>query len=192
MTKIVGAIRKGGSFLYTHKLGIACNLCFAIIFFLLGWQSCKHFGANTVEKIVTQVEIQTVEIPAKTEQQTVIQYIEKESSSDSDISITNKKPQIVVDYNGEQTTFDTLDTETQKFDKGKLEVKSETKTVLDVTPIVEKEVKATVDKAVQDNADKLNEEFKVKLATEKKDHKKHILESFIIGAGIGFIAHEGR
>lgn len=101
------------------------------------------------------------------------------------MQITKPAPEVVVDYNGQQTKFETLDNETQKFDKGKLQVDQTSKVTLDVTPIVQKEVQAAVDNNTKElTKAKDNEVAKVKSEETKKRHK-HELGAFLTGAGVG-------
>ena len=94
---------------------------------------------------------------------------------------------MVINYNGKETAFDTLDNETQKFDKGKLKVEQSSKTTLDVTPIVEREVQTAVEQNTKTLTEQKDKEVKqVKKDEAKKRHKK-TFESFLIGAGIGLV-----
>lgn len=166
------------------KLIVASIFCI-VISFMCGWNTCVHFNKNVVEVPVTKVEVREVKVPVETEAKTQIQYVEKETPKDADVQITKEKPQVVVDYNGEQTKFDTLDNETQKFDKGKLQVDQTSKVTLDVTPIVQKEVQTAVDQNTKELTKvKDNEVAKIK-SEEKKKRQRHELGAFLTGAGVG-------
>lgn len=155
------------------------------ISFLCGWKACVHFNKNVVEVPVTKVEVREVKVPVETQAKTQIQYVEKKDNHDADVQITKPAPEVVVDYNGQQTKFETLDNETQKFDKGKLQVDQTSKVTLDVTPIVQKEVQAAVDQNTKEiTKTKDNEVAKVKSEETKKRHK-HELGAFLTGAGVG-------
>lgn len=156
-----------------------------VLSFVCGWKSCVHFNKNVVEVPVTKVEVREVKVPVQTQAKTQIQYVEKETAQDADVQITKEKPQVVVDYNGQQTKFDTLDNETQKFDKGKLQVDQTSKVTFDITPIVQKEVQTAVNQNTKElTKAKDNEVAKVKSEEKKKRHS-HELGAFITGAGVG-------
>lgn len=148
----------------------------------LGWFGCKHFNQN----VVTKTEVQTVEkevpieVPVIVKGDTVIEYVEKESPSDSDIQITNPAPKIAVSYNGQKTELDGIEGETQKFDKGKLVVEQKSEATLDVTPIVDREVNM----AVKANTDELNKAHAEDLKKEEKHRHKREWQSFLYGAGL--------
>lgn len=161
---------------------IAC----AVALVALGWFGCKHFDQN----VVTKTEVQTVEkevpieVPVLVKGDTVIQYVEKETSSDSDIEITSPPPVISVSYNGEKTELDGVKGETQKFDKGKLQVEQKTEATLDVTPIVEREVNtAVVNQKLQDDKEKTEA-----VSEEKHKAHKHGQKTLLGGIGIGILA----
>ena len=178
-------IERTKDFLVSHWKLIVVFVFVIVLSFACGWKSCVHFDKNVVEVPVTKVEVREVKVPVETEAKTQIQYVEKETPQDADVQITKKPPQVVVDYNGQQTKFDTLDNETQKFDKGKLQVDQTSKVTLDVTPIVQKEVQTAVDQNTKElTKAKDNEVAKVKSEEKKKRHK-HELGAFITGAGVG-------
>ena len=157
------------------------------ISFMCGGQACKKYNANRVEvpKVVT--EVKEVKIPVESQKESVIQYVQKETPNDADVEIRSDKPQVVINYNGKETAFDTLDNETQKFDKGKLKVEQSSKTTLDVTPIVEREVQTAVEQNTKTLTEQKDKEVQqVKKDEAKKRHKK-TFESFLIGAGIGLV-----
>ena len=187
MNFIMGVGQTVGSFFMDHKKAILTgliHLSICIVIFVCGWMACKHFDANVVEVPVTKVEVREVKIPVATEQQSVVQYVEKASPADADVEIHNSKPTVEVNYNGQRTSFETLSNEKQKFDKGKLNVESETKTVLDVTPIVTREVQAAVDT----NTKELTKQKDEAVKQEKKKAKRHGIESFLAGAAVGALA----
>jgi len=170
-----------------HWKAIAYTITIVIVSFVCGWQCCKHFNKNVVEVPVTKVEVREVKVPVETQAKTEIQYVEKETPQDADVQITKPAPEVVVDYNGQQTKFQTLDNETQKFDKGKLQVDQTSKVTLDVTPIVQKEVQTAVDNNTKELTKvKDNEVAKVKTEEAKKRHK-HELGAFLTGAGVGAV-----
>lgn len=166
------------------KITLAFILCL-VTTFILGWKCCAHFRKNVVEVPVTKVEVREVKVPVETQAETKIQYVEKQTPQDADVQITKPAPEVVVDYNGQQTKFETLNNETQKFDKGKLRVDQTSKVTLDVTPIVQKEVQTAVDNNIKEMTKaKDNEVAKVKSEEKKKRHK-HELGAFLTGAGVG-------
>lgn len=178
-------IKDAKTFLVSHWKLIVAFVFVIAISFVCGWNTCVRLNKNVVEVPVTKVEVREVKVPVETQAKTQIQYVEKETPQDADIQITKEPPQVVVDYNGEQTKFDTLDNETQKFDKGKLQVDQTSKVTLDITPIVQKEVQSAVDQNTKElTKTKDNEVAKVKSEEKKKRHK-HEFGAFITGAGVG-------
>ena len=168
-------------FLADHRKLIVTFVFIIALSFVCGWKACAHFNKNVVEVPVTKVEVREVKVPVETQAKTQIQYVEKKDNHDADVQITKPAPEVVVDYNGQQTKFQTLDNETQKFDKGKLQVDQTSKVTLDVTPIVQKEVQTAVN---QNTKELTNEVAKVKSEETKKRHK-HELGAFLTGAGVG-------
>lgn len=178
-------MEKVKGFFVSHWKLIVTFVFVIALSFICGWNTCVCLNKNVVEVPVTKVEVREVKVPVETEAKTQIQYVEKETPQDADVQITKEPPQVVVDYNGQQTKFDTLDNETQKFDKGKLQVDQTSKVTLDVTPIVQKEVRTAVDQNTKEMTKaKDNEVAKVKSEEKKKRHK-HELGAFITGAGVG-------
>lgn len=178
-------IKDAKTFLVSHWKLIVAFVFVIAISFVCGWNTCVRLNKNVVEVPVTKVEVREVKVPVETQAKTQIQYVEKETPQDADVQITKEPPQVVVDYNGEQTKFDTLDNETQKFDKGKLQVDQTSKVTLDITPIVQKEVQSAVDQNTKElTKTKDNEVAKVKSEEKKKRHK-HEIGAFITGAGVG-------
>ena len=172
-------------FLADHRKLIVTFVFIIALSFVCGWKACAHFNKNVVEVPVTKVEVREVKVPVETQAKTQIQYVEKKDNHDADVQITKPAPEVVVDYNGQQTKFKTLDNETQKFDKGKLQVDQTSKVTLDVTPIVQKEVQTAVDQNTTElTKAKDNEVAKVKSEETKKRHK-HELGAFLTGAGVG-------
>lgn len=156
-----------------------------MVTFIAGWYSCEKFNANYVEVTVEKEVVREipVEIPVEVKGETEIVYVEKESPDDSDVSITAEKPTIKMDYNGEQYEFETLSNETQKFDKGKLDIKTNTTTTLDVTPIVDREVTL----AVENKELEMNKQFEqeVKEMEEKADKDKGKAKKNGFWTGVG-------
>lgn len=178
-------IKDAKTFLVSHWKLIVAFVFVIAISFVCGWNTCVRLNKNVVEVPVTKVEVREVKVPVETQAKTQIQYVEKETPHDADVQITKEPPQVVVDYNGEQTKFDTLDNETQKFDKGKLQVDQTSKVTLDITPIVQKEVQSAVDQNTKElTKTKDNEVAKVKSEEKKKRHR-HEIGAFITGAGVG-------
>lgn len=178
-------MEKVKTFLVSHWKPIVAFVFVIVLSFVCGWNTCVHFNKNVVEVPVTKVEVREVKVPVQTEERTQIQYVEKETPQDADVQITKPAPEVVVDYNGQQTKFETLDNETQKFDKGKLQVDQTSKVMLDVTPIVQKEVQTAVNQNTKElTKAKDNEVAKVK-SDEKKKRHRHELGAFITGAGVG-------
>lgn len=178
-------MEKVKGFLADHRKLIVAFVFIIVLSFVCGWKACAHFNKNVVEVPVTKVEVREVKVPVETQAKTQIQYVEKQTPQDADVQITKPAPEVVVDYNGQQTKFKTLDNETQKFDKGKLQVDQTSKVTLDVTPIVQKEVQTAVNQNTKElTKAKDNEVAKVKSEETKKRHK-HELGAFLTGAGVG-------
>ena len=84
---------------------------------------------------------------------TEIRYVEKETSSDSDIEFNREKPNVSVRVNGGETyNFNLLENESSKFEKGKLDISQSSSIKLDITTDDYKKSKWQVTTAV--NADK--------------------------------------
>lgn len=178
-------MEKVKTFLVSHWKVIVAFVFVIVLSFVCGWNTCVHFNKNVVEVPVTKVEVREVKVPVETQAKTEIQYVEKQTSQDADVQITKEKPQVVVDYNGQQAKFETLDNETHKFDKGKLQVDQTSKVTLDVTPIVQKEVQTAVDNNTKELTKAKDDAVaKVKSEETKKRHK-HELGAFLTGAGVG-------
>ena len=65
---------------------------------------------------------------------TEIRYVEKETSSDSDIEFNREKPNVSVRVNGGETyNFNLLENESFKFEKGKLDINQSSSMQLDIT-----------------------------------------------------------
>ena len=176
-----GALR----FVRTHIKAILC-VCVAVALVACGWFACKHFGANKVTEVKTvEVPVEVpIEVPVLVKGDTEIRYVEKTSPDDSDVEITNPAPVIAVSYNGEKTELEGIQSEKQKFDKGKLQVEQSTEAVLDVTPIVERETQLAVDKQ------KLQDEAEKQEAIKDEKHKAHHhgQRTLLGGIGLGIIA----
>lgn len=176
------------TFLYAHKKYIGIALV-AILLFVSGWFANWHFNPRVVEKPVTvekQVQV-PVEVPVAVKGDTEIRYIEKTSPSDSDIEIRQEPPQISMKYNDEEYKIDGVKGETQKFEKGKLDVKQSSTATIDVTPIVDREVT----KAVTENTKTITAQKDAEIKQVKKDEttKRHKYEfgSFAAGLGTGLL-----
>ncbi len=157
----------------------------AIALFLCGWFTCNHFGANVVTEVKT-VEVEKpvpVEIPVQVKGDAVIKYVEKENPADADVEINNPAPVIAVEYNGEKSELKGFATEKQKFEQGKLQVEQKSEAVLDMTPIVDREVQA----AVKENTEELNKAHAEDMKKEKHKRHRKDLQSFLAGAGIGLL-----
>lgn len=171
----------------SHKeLGlIALALFIVAVIFGSGWYTCKALNKNVVVKTET-VEVEKpvpIHVPVEVKGDTVIRYVEKQAENDADVQITNPAPKIAVSYNGEKTELNGIQSEKQKFDKGKLQVEQSTSAVLDVTPIVEREVNTAVEKQImQDEA--VKEE-----AVQEEKHKahKHGQKTLLGGLGAGLV-----
>lgn len=186
--KIKGVIIWIVSFLFSHKKYIGIALV-SMLLFLAGWFANWHFNPRVVEKPVTvekQVQV-PVEIPVAVKGDTEIRYIEKTSPSDSDIEIHQEPPHISMKYNDEEYKIDGVKGETQKFEKGKLDIKQSSTATLDVTPIVDREVT----KAVAENTKIITEQKDAEIKQVKKDEttKRHKYEfgSFAAGLGTGLL-----
>lgn len=173
-----------------RKRDVIIVLFIVFISFYLGWIACEKFGANVVEvpsepEVVT--EVKEVKVPVSSDTKTQVQYVEKQSSDDADVEIHSDVSKVVVDYNGQQTALDTVSGETQKFDKGKLQVEQQSKVTLDVTPIVTREVQT----AVESNTKKLTEQKNKELVQVHKDEakKRHerTIEAFVVGMALGAV-----
>lgn len=178
--KFKEAIKKIASFLYMHKSKVFA-LILLLTAFLIGWLACKHFSPRIVEKtaevpIEKRVEV-PVEIPVAVKGDTVIQYVPKESTNDADVDIQQNPAQISMKYNDTLYRIDTLKDETQKFDKGKLEIQQNSQAILDVTPIVKREVEIALD----EQSKQLNDDFHKELKTEKR---KSIQKGFWTGVAV--------
>lgn len=186
--KIKSIIIWVASFLFSHKKYVGIALV-AILLFVSGWIANWHFNPRVVEKPVTvekQVQV-PVEIPVAVKGDTEIRYIEKTSPSDSDIEIHQEPPQISMKYNDEEYKIDGVKGETQKFGKGKLDVKQSSTATIDVTPIVDREVT----KAVDENTKTITAQKDAEIKQVKKDEttKRHKYEfgSFAAGLGTGLL-----
>lgn len=155
--------------------------------FYMGWLACQKFDANVVTQTVTQtVEVEKtipIEVPVEVRDDTVIRYIEKITPADADVQITNPAPVISVSYNREKTELTGVKNESQKFENGKLVVEQKSETTLDVTPIVDREVKIATDKAVKDTTTALNEAQDKEMAEERHKRHKREWQSFLAGLG---------
>lgn len=168
-----------------NHLNAILLVCVAIALMGNGWMACTHFGANKVTEVKTvEVPVEVpIEVPVEVKGETVIRYVEKQTEDEADVQIDNPAPKISVSYNGEKTELDGVAGETQKFEKGTLKVEQSTEAVLDVTPIVEREVNTAVEKQImQDEA--VKEE-----AVQEEKHKahKHGQKTLLGGLGAGLV-----
>lgn len=176
---------KARNFVLKHiKLIVAIVAMLAI--FALGWFGCQYFNKNVVvvENTVTVEKQVPVQIPVEVKGDTQVVYVPKKSPSDADVSIMNPAPVVVMEYNGQEYKMPTVQGETHKFDKGKLDVEQSSKTTLDVTPIVEREVNTAIDKQ------KAKDEITKNDAVQEEKHKahKHGQKTFLYGLGAGLVA----
>lgn len=76
-----------------------------------------------------------------TESTTTIQYVQKQSSNDADVEVTNAAKPISISYNGTISQLKTNTTETQSTTAdGKVVINQQTSAVLDVTGIVNEKI----------------------------------------------------
>ena len=166
---------------------VTCNSKYALMLILVGlafyagFFVCQNYHKNVVEvpvEVEKRIEV-PIEVPVEVKGDTVIQYVEKTAPTDADVEITNPAPVIAVNYNGEKTELTGVSGENQKFDKGKLQVEQKTEAVLDVTPIVDREVSSAVSK--QKAEDKLD----LDKAVQEEKHKahRHGQKAFLYGMG---------
>ena len=187
---VKAAGQKVGGFFNEHWKVILHGFLVLVVF-ADGWVACIHFGKNVVEVPVYQTIEKRVDIPVtipvETAGETQIQYVEKTSPSDSDVEINASKPTIQMKYNDSTYKLDTVANETHKFDKGKLKVDTSTNTTIDVTPIVDREVKIAVSEN-QKVADK-DKEAAVQKAKENshKAIRKDTAEGFGAGVLVGIL-----
>ena len=168
--------------LFLHSKYVVALLIMGLAFYA-GFFVCKHYDQNVVEvpvEVEKRVEV-PIEIPVEVKGDTVIQYVEKESPQDADVEITIPAPVVSVSYNNQKTELEGVSNETQKFEKGKLQVEQKTETTLDVTPIVDREVNIAVDKQkIEDKA-----ELDAAVQEEKQKAHKHGQKTFLGGLGVG-------
>ncbi len=179
-------LKNGVGWITLHSKYILLLLIAGLAFYA-GFFVCQHYNKNVVEVPTVQtIEIEKpvpVEVPVEVKGDTVIRYVEKQTPADADVEITHPAPVVSVAYNGEKTEVSGNVSEKQKFENGKLQVNQTTETVLDVTPIVEREVNTAVTKAVQENTDKLTAEHKEELKQADKKRHKREFETFLAGLG---------
>lgn len=158
-----------------------------IVVFVAGWVGCSYFGQNVVEvpsTVVERVEV-PIQVPVEVKGDTQIQYVEKTSTTDADIEMTQSTPQVVMKYNDQEYKFDTVAGETQKFDKGKLQVEQTAKTTLDVTPIVQREV--AIER--QTITSELNKQFADDKKKTDREHKFETARYTAYGILAGYVLH---
>lgn len=163
----------------------------AILAAYIGYQ----YAITEIEpKIITETQTITerveipVEVPVYIKGDTVVEYIEKESPDDADVEWYSSPSKVVMSYNDEKFEMDTLENETHKFDKGKLEVQQSSETVLDVSPIVEREVKIAEAETRKQVEDELNEEFQKELKTKRRQARQ---DGFWTGLGTALLIGAG-
>lgn len=98
---------------------------------------------------------------------TTVEYVEKESAKDADLSITNPPTKVVMEYNGEKQELQTINSEGKVFKDGKWIIKQESQTVLNVDDIVNRQIAITI---------------------EEKEHQKKVLQRQKIQNGIWGLA----
>lgn len=161
----------------------------ALLLFGIGyWLGHGNKETEVVTETVTErVEI-PVEVPVYVKGDTVVEYIEKESPNDADVEWYSSPSKVVMSFNDEKYEMDALPTETHKFDKGKLEVQQESAVTLDVTPIVEREVKIAEEETRKQVEEELNEEFQKELKTKRREARQ---DGFWAGLGTALIVGAG-
>lgn len=179
---ILAKIKRFVEYITLHSKYLMALLLIGLAFWA-GFFICKHYDQNVVEvpvekTIEKRIEV-PVEVPVEVKGDTVIRYVEKQTPADCDVEITNPAPAITVAYNGEKTELAGVSGETQKFDKGKLQVEQKTEATLDVTPIVDREVTLAVDKQ------KLEDKAELDEAVQEEKHKahRHGQKAFLYGMG---------
>ena len=177
---ILSKIKRFVEFITLHSSYLMALLLIGLAFYA-GFFICKHYDQNVVTQTV-EVEkpiVKEVKVPVEVKGDTVIRYVEKQTPADCDVEITNPAPAITVAYNGEKTELAGVSGESQKFDRGKLQVEQKTEATLDVTPIVDREVALAVDKQ------KLEDKAELDEAVQEEKHKahRHGQKAFLYGMG---------
>lgn len=98
---------------------------------------------------------------------TKVEYVEKESSTDADLSITNPAPKVIMEYNGEKQELAAVTKEGKKLVDGKWVITQESSTVINVDDVVNRQIALTI---------------------EEKEHQKKVLERQKIQNGIWGLA----
>jgi hypothetical protein len=118
---------------------------------ILGFYVCHTWFPRTVTVSAETVKVET---QVEYKDRTVISYVPKTSVNDSDVEMTKALPQITVSVNGTQHSFEGVQGETQKFDKGKLVVDQSSTLKVDVSADVEAQIERGINKAFADQAKK--------------------------------------
>lgn len=118
---------------------------------VLGFYVCHTWFPRIETKEVEKVKVET---KVEYKDRTVVQYVPKTSAKDSDVEINKELPKITTSFNGQQHTFEGVQDEVQKFDKGKLVVDQSSTLKVDVSAEVQKQVEQGINKAFADQAKK--------------------------------------
>lgn len=98
-----------------------------------GWLAAhSFFSGDGKDAGVGGKAVNVVQVGTSLEDKKEITYVAKEPGEKTDVEIKSAPPKVVVSVNGKETQFETLPSESQKFDKGKLVVTEETKLTLDI------------------------------------------------------------
>ena len=127
---------------WKYLLGMA--LVVAVLVF--GYMEYKE-SKSTVATPVVKTKVTSTDT-------TAVSYVPKVYPRDSDVEITKAPPKVTASFNGTQHTFDAVQGETQKFDKGKLVVDQSSTLTVDVSAQVEKQVEQGIAKAFKEQAKK--------------------------------------
>jgi hypothetical protein len=117
-----------------------------IVIFILGIILGFYIGHIYFPKIEYKTSEANVATGIVLKDTTEIQYVPKTSSNDSDVEINKEQPKVSVSVNGQKYSFDLLQNESQKFDKGKIVANQTTSLNVDVTAEVNKQIQ----KGIQD------------------------------------------
>lgn len=128
-------------------------------------------AVSLAEKKAKTPLIETV----KGETQTIIQYVEKESSSDASIEISSKQNPISISYNGQKQELSTTTTEGKEIKDGKVVVTQQSSATIDIDSIVKREIANTI-------LDKDHE-----IAVLKRQKTQQTGWGFLIGVGAGAV-----
>ena len=148
----------------------------ALLAFTLGFYVCHQF----FPRIVTVTPEPTVVTDVQLKDHTVVQYIPKESPTDSDVEIHKALPQVSVDFNGERHDFALVQNEANKFQNGKLVVDQSSTLKLDVSA----EVKQQVSDGITEAFKKQQKKNDVDLGVSNQGAEVRITHSFDGTSGI--------